>query len=275
MVKGNFPYEASIIVMNKNRIELLEKCLKSIEEFTRDVYYELIIVDALSIDGSRDYLLKNWSERASLIFESDNTSYAASNNRAMKWSYGKYIYLLNNDCQARPHWLRNAIDFAEQNPEVGHVASLVLWPNGTVMSHGANLDRHGNTVVPCMRKSQNALELREIGNYAYAGFGLYKREVLEKIGYLPEFNVPIYWDDTSYSLDVWSLGYDVRYCPSSQIVHVLYHSDREHHREHKALERGRKEFMALWSEFLEKNNGFAPSFPFPFKGERPWRNGER
>ena len=271
MIQKNYPYEASIIVMNKNRIDLLEKCLKSIRDFTEDVYYELIIVDALSTDGSRDYLLSNWADKATIIFEKDNTSYAASNNRAMKWSYGKYIFLLNNDCQVRPHWLRNAIDFAEQMPEVGHVASLVLWPNGTVMSHGANLDRNGNTTIPYIKRDQNAHELEEIGNYAYAGFGLYRRDVLEKIGYLPEFFVPIYWDDTSYGLEVWRAGYDVRYCPASQIVHVLYHSDREHHR--NALERGRKEFMSLWSDFLEKNNGFAPGYPF--NGERPWKNGER
>jgi len=52
MRKSDFRYEASIIVMNKNRVKLLKNCLESIEEYTKDVDYELIIVDALSNDGA-------------------------------------------------------------------------------------------------------------------------------------------------------------------------------------------------------------------------------
>lgn len=283
MVKKNFFYEASIIVMNKNRVQLLQECLKSIKENTKDINYELIIVDALSSDddkvvesgeecrGSRNYLYERWIDKAVVIFEKDNTSYAASNNRAMRWAYGKYVYLLNNDCRVHPNWLRSAIDFMEADKQIGHTASLVMWPHQKIMSHGANLDAKGNTIVPFGGKSM--IEARHVGNYAYAGFGLYRRDVLEQVGYLPEFNVPIYWDDTSYSLDVWRLGLDVRYCPDSVITHVLYHSDRQHHRELKALENGRKEFMALWGDFLEKNDGFAPTYPYT--GVRPWRNGEK
>lgn len=271
MIKENFPYEASIIVMNKNRIELLKNCLESIEAHTKDVNYELIIVDALSSDGSRDYLLTNWANKATLIFEKDNTSYAASNNRAMKWSYGKYIYLLNNDCEARPGWLRNAIDFAEADKTIGHVASLVLWPNGNIMSHGANLSSSGCTTACLRGKPEDHPILQEQMNFAYAGFGLYRRELLEKIDYLPEYPCPIYFDDTSFSLRVWEEGYDVRYCPSSVIVHKLYHEEREHHK--TALADGLKCFNAEWGEFLKENNGFSPDYPFT--GKRPYRNGGR
>lgn len=257
-------YEASIIVMNKNRLDLLAGCLSSIEENTKDVDYELIIVDALSTDNSRDYLFGNWRNKAVIIFEKDNTTYAESNNKAMRWSSGKYIYLLNNDCKVHAGWLRNAIDFAENDKQIGHVASLVLWADGKIMSHGSNINKRGYSEVPFMKQfpSENS---NKIGNYAYAGFGLYRRDVLEKIGYLPEFDVPIYWDDTSYGMDVWRCDYDVRYCPSSIITHCLYHSDREHHK--GAIEKGQKEFMRLWGKFLEENNGFYPGYPFT--GRRP------
>lgn len=272
-IKKDYDYEASIIVMNKNRLNLLINCLNSIEKYTKDVNYELIIVDALSTDGSREYLLSNWCGKASLIFEKDDTSYAASNNRAMKWAYGKYIYLLNNDCEVCEGWLRKAIDFAENNPDVGHVASLVLWPNGEIMSHGANLLANGITDACFRGKPENIPEIKISGNYAYAGFGLYKKELCEKIGFLPEYPVPIYFDDTGYSLDVWRLGFDVRYCPDSKIIHVLYHDEnRKHHIERKAMQKGLEAFMKEWGDFLKENKGFKPDLPFT--GKRPYKKGD-
>lgn len=274
LIKSHYDYEATVIVMNKNRIDLLKNCLESIEEYTKDVNYELIIVDNLSTDGSRDYIQTCWSDKAVLIFEKDTTSYAASNNRAMKWAYGKYIYLLNNDCEVRPGWLRNAIDFAEKNPDVGHVASLVLWPDNTVMSHGANLKENGISIVPFYKKDKEDKILKQQGNYAYAGFGLYKRDICEKVGYLPEYPVPIYFDDTSYSMEVWRAGFTVRYCPESVIIHALYHDhNRKHHEELGAAAIGQKCFMDDWGNFLKENKGFSPDFPFT--GKRPYRNSDK
>lgn len=260
MIKAQLNYEASIIITNKNRLDLLKKCLESIEKYTTDVNYELIVVDSLSTDGTREYLYKEWQDKAVLIFEKDNTSYAASNNRAMKFSYGKYIYLLNNDCEATPRWLRNAIDFAEKDLSIGHVASLVLNENKTVQSFGANLDENGRTIIN--RKADTL----KVGNFAYAGFGLYRRDVLEKVNYLPEYNSCIYWDDTGYGLKIWEAGYDLRYCPDSVICHKYHRSERKH--QDGAMEKGRVDFLAEWGEFLKENKGFYPEFPF--SGKRPY-----
>ena len=79
--KNELNYEASVIVVTRNRPELLKNCLASIEKYSKDVRYELIIVDSSTRKEVRDYLLTNWADRATLIFEHDDTSYAASNNR--------------------------------------------------------------------------------------------------------------------------------------------------------------------------------------------------
>lgn len=263
-------YEASIIVMNRNRKKLLFNCLEAIEKNTKDVNYELIIVDSLSLDGSRELLFNKYQDKATLIFEKDDTSYAVSNNKAMKWSSGKYIYLLNNDCIPHVGWLRNAIDYAENDKQIGHVASLVLWPDSTVMSYGCNITKEGYSELPFSKCLANIPELQRPGNYAYAGFGLYRRDLLEEIGYLPDFDVPIYFDDTHYGMEIWRLGFNVRFCPDSIITHTLYHTDRSHH--NGAQERGLKAFMNVWSNFLQENDGFAPDYPFT--GKRPWRNNE-
>lgn len=270
MIKSQFNYECSIIVMNKNRIDLLQNCLESIEKYTKDVNYELIIVDALSTDGSRDYLLTNWANKASLIFEKDNFSYAESSNKAFKWCKSKYIYLLNNDCEVTPGWLRCAIDFAEINHNIGHIASLVLNHDGTVRSHGANLKANGMSIIPYNKYKIDNIKLKEIRNYAYAGLGLYKRNVWNKVGYIPILGNRLYWEDTAYGLEVWRAGYTVTYCPSSVVIHVYHPSERDGFNEE--IKKGHKAFMDIWGEFLEVNNGFSPEYPF--KGMLPFKSSD-
>lgn len=268
MEKSNCNCECSVIVVNKNRVNLLRNCLESIEKYTKDVKHELIVVDSLSIDGSRDYLLSNWANKATLIFEKDNLSYAESSNRAFKWCKGKYIYLLNNDCEVTPGWLRCAIDFAEINYKIGHVASLVLNHDGTVRSHGANLKANGVSIVPYSKYKIDNIKLKEIKNYAYAGLGLYKRSILEAVNYIPILGNRLYWEDTAYGLEVWRAGYTVTYCPSSVVIHVYHPSERDEF--NKEIEKGHKAFMEIWGEFLQTNDGFSPEYPF--KGMVPFKS---
>ncbi|OQA18883.1 MAG: putative glycosyl transferase [bacterium ADurb.Bin363] len=263
--------EASVIVSHKNRIKLLKKCLQSIEEHTKDVDYKLYIIDAGSSDGSREYLKEKWSDRAELIFEKNPSTYAESNNRVMKLCDTSYIYLLNNDCLVRPGWLRNAIDMVENDKQIGHVASLVLFGDGMVQSHGANITKKGNTHCCYSMWNPDSIRVRQVANFAYAGLGLYRKDLLEKLGYLPEYPSKIYWSDTGWGMKVWRAGFDVRYCPKSEVVHFLDPSERQGHS--LDIETGRRAFMKEWGDFLEKNNGFAPDFPFT--KQRPWKNGEK
>jgi GT2 family glycosyltransferase len=270
MIKSLSGCEASIVIVNRNRVELLKNCLESIEKYTQDVRYELIVVDSISTDASRDFLLSSWAHKATLIFEKDNFSYAESSNRAFKWCSGKYIYLLNNDCEVTPGWLRCAIDFADTNYKIGHVASLVLNNDGTVRSHGANLKADGISIIPYSRYKIDNIKLKEVRNYAYAGLGLYRRSVLDAVGYIPLLGNRLYWEATAYGLEVWRAGYTVTYCPSSVVVHIYHPSERNGFNEE--IKKGHKAFMDIWGEFLQINDGFSPDYPF--KGMVPFKTSD-
>lgn len=269
MIKST--YEASIIIVNKNRVELLKNCLESIEKYTKDVKYELIVVDSLSTDGSRDFLLSSWANKATLIFEKDNLSYAESSNRAFKWCNSEYLYLLNNDCEVTPGWLRNAIDFTKMSKTIGHTVSLVLNKDKTVRSHGANLLKNGLSVIPYSKCNINNERISVVNNYAYGGLGLYRRDVLEKVNYIPLLGNRLYYEDTAYGLEVWRAGYSVTYCPSSIVFHMYHPSERNGF--DKEIEDGHKAFMNTWGNFLENNNGFSPEYPY--KGILPYKNSDK
>lgn len=46
--------DVSIIIVNYNTKRLTDNCIKSIEEKTKDVDYEIILVDNCSTDGSKE-----------------------------------------------------------------------------------------------------------------------------------------------------------------------------------------------------------------------------
>jgi len=267
--KKNTPlFEATIIVMNLNRLECLKNCLKSIEQHTKDVVYELIIFDAGSTKKVKDYLMKEWGKKATLIFSNYKTTYAEANNNVMAGARGKYIYLLNNDCEVTPGWLRKAIDCMEEDKTIGHLASLVLNTNGSVQSHGSNLTEEGDNIILWANKNKDLPVLLEQANYAYAGLGLYREDLAVKVEFLPEYPSKIYYSDVGYGLRIWELGYDVRYYPESKVIHHLDKTERVGHS--SDIVEGKKEFMNEWGQFLLENNGFCPSYPF--KGKRPWSN---
>jgi GT2 family glycosyltransferase len=260
--------EVSIIVSNKNRLNLLKNCLNSIDVFTKDISYDLYIIDSNSTDGSRDYLKENYSNRADLIFEDIQSTYAESNNRVMRKCNTPYIYLLNNDCLVSNRWLLNAVNFAKSDLKVGHVASLVLFEDNKVQSHGANILSNGNTHCCYHGLDRHDALLSKVNNYAYAGLGLYRKDLLEQYDYMPEYPCKIYFSDTGWGMRLWENGYDVRYCPSSIVYHLLHNSERTGH--NQDINNGRIAFMLEYGDFLKSNNGFSPDYPFT--GKRPYQN---
>src|SRR3972149_331284 len=88
--------DVSVIIVNYNSTELLENCLNSINEFTNEIKYEIIVVDNNSVTGDVETLLKKY-DRITLIKNNINKGFGAANNQGVKIAEGKFILLLNND----------------------------------------------------------------------------------------------------------------------------------------------------------------------------------
>lgn len=88
--------DLSIIIVNWNSGKLVYECIKSINENTKSIKYEIIIVDNDSADKS--YLdLVGKEENVRLIYSSENLGFSRGNNLGAKNAKGKYILCLNPD----------------------------------------------------------------------------------------------------------------------------------------------------------------------------------
>jgi len=123
----------SVIIVNWNTRELLERCLCSVYRTETALQAEVIVVDNASGDGSVEMVASRYPE-AILIANPENRGFARANNQAMERATGDYLLLLNPDTEVLGHALSEMIEYADQHPEVAVVGPHLLNPDGSVQS---------------------------------------------------------------------------------------------------------------------------------------------
>jgi GT2 family glycosyltransferase len=110
--------QVSIIMVNYNTLELLRQCLLSIFEKTKDIDFEIIVVDNDSHDGSQQ-MLKNEFPNVILIESPNNLGFGKANNLGAKHAKGKYLFFLNTDTALINNAVKILADFLDYNPKAG------------------------------------------------------------------------------------------------------------------------------------------------------------
>lgn len=124
----------SIIIAVKDTDNYLEKCLKSISFLSNYPNYEVIIVEEKTTN-SKTLQPNNQLSLKHLKLESP-FNYSNANNLGAKSAQGEYLVFLNYSTEVvTEDWLRHLLYYAEQ-PEVGAVGALLLFPDQTVQHAG-------------------------------------------------------------------------------------------------------------------------------------------
>ncbi len=98
--------KTSIIIINWNTENLIRNCINSILENTE--YFEIIVVDNGSTDGSVEYLnsLTN-IENFKILFNKQNAGFSKANNQGAEIAQGKFLCFLNSDTIVKKGWLND------------------------------------------------------------------------------------------------------------------------------------------------------------------------
>jgi GT2 family glycosyltransferase len=90
--------DLSIIIVNWNSANDVRKCVASIFAGTRDVRFEVIVVDSASFDGCGDMLAGEFPE-VHFIQSRDNIGFGRANNLAANSAVGELLLFLNPDTE--------------------------------------------------------------------------------------------------------------------------------------------------------------------------------
>ena len=124
----------SIIIVNWNVRDLLDRCLASILETDLEPdSFEIIVVDSGSHDESAAMVREKYPS-VRLIAQSDNVGFTRGNNIGLAQAQGDYLLLLNPDTEVSPSSLRLLIEYLVENPSTGIVGPHTLNSDGSHQS---------------------------------------------------------------------------------------------------------------------------------------------
>jgi GT2 family glycosyltransferase len=212
--------ELSIVFGTYNRFNHLAECILTIREFVkRD--YEIIVADGGSIDGSREWLVKQ--QDTIMIGERSLNGAVDAYNKAFSIASGKYVAHLNDDCHIQDECLDAACDILDAHADVGQVAIPYI-------------DMRGDPIL-------NRIHMWK-GDVLYANFGVLRRSLGDKIGWWGNY-LHTYGGDCECSFKIWEAGFKV--VPLHG--HAIFH-----HRHKDALRRNNTESHKFFMKWERKVN---------------------
>ncbi|MBU0580817.1 MAG: glycosyltransferase family 2 protein [Candidatus Margulisbacteria bacterium] len=224
--------ELSIIIVNWNVKDLLEKCLDSIAVNPPQCNYEVFVVDNASADGSVNMIQKKFSD-VKLIASDKNLGFAGGNNLALKKAQGQYLLLLNPDTEVLPGALQTYLDFFKDHPKAGAMGvklvnfDLSLQPSCKSFPSWRTLFWSTFFLDVLFPKSQIFGEYemthwdhndeREVDQPMGAALAV-RREVVEKVGLMDE-QFYMYFDEVDWCYRIKKAGYEIWFTPKASIIH--------------------------------------------------------
>ena len=126
--------DLSIIIVNWNVRDLLDRCLASIYAADIDAdSLEIIVVDSASDDGSIKMVGDKYPA-VKLMSEADNIGFTRGNNIGLEQAQGEYLLLLNPDTEVSRDGIGTLIDFMQANPKLGIAGPKTLNSDGSHQS---------------------------------------------------------------------------------------------------------------------------------------------
>jgi len=119
--------ELSIVIVTWNSERWIERCLRSLPAACEGLSYEVVVYDNASIDGTLRLLPDDMTR---VIRSQQNDGFAAGTNRALAEVRGRYIFLLNPDCDLDPRALTLLCEFLDHNPNAAAAAPLLVGEGG-------------------------------------------------------------------------------------------------------------------------------------------------
>ena len=217
--------KVSVVVLNYNGGSLLGECFKALQrqEFRN---FEIIVVDNGSAGDTKDMIEQQLKqngliERSKILMLDKNKGFSGGNIAGLMAATGDYVVTLNNDTSAEGPWIDELVSPMENGNEIGICASLLNV-------HGLhNIDSAGDGFSRALKgfkrgegKAPVHFDKREHVFGACAGAALYRREMLDDIGFFDEDFFLIY-EDTDLNFRAQLAGWKVMYVPTAVVHHKV------------------------------------------------------
>ena len=230
-------FDVSVIIVNWNAGKYLEETVNSLREQTRDISYEIILIDNNSNKDEESYLyLENLVkfDNVTLIKSNENLGFAKANNVGMSLAKGRNFLILNPDVVMHNNVIKVLSEYLDNNADVGMVGPKIFDINGNFQQNCMkgkpypmdtlfHLIGLAKAFPKCKALNGYALrylnrdEINECGGLSGC-CTLLKKSLYEEIGGMDE-QFFMYQEETDWGLRTAKAGYKTVYNPNAEITH--------------------------------------------------------
>lgn len=208
----------SVIIINYNTADFLEKCLESITAQT-EIDFEIIVVDNASRDNRYHAVLQKIPS-VKLIENHMNFGFAKANNQALKMCVNEYVFFLNPDTEVGYRTFKLMVGFMDANPDIGLAGVKIINPDGSFQSGEKRF-------YPCQQYAKGELmDLRGKIAWVSGAAMIARRNVIETIGGFDE-DFFLYGEEQDLCLRIRRAGWLIGYIPNAVVVHWGGQSERD------------------------------------------------
>lgn len=264
--------DVSIFIQAFNRLEKTKRCVESVLKYTKDIDYELILIDNGSSDGTLEYFKSVVYCKKRIIHITKNVSAMYCGPNVCMGQMGKFICWLPNDIIVTARWLENLLICMRSDPKIGMVNPVssntsnlqcVELPYKTYAEMQKEAERYDHSDP---RKWEDRQRLITLGT-------LYRKEVLLASGW-PVNDAGFFHDfgDDDVTFKIRRAGYRTVLAKDTWICHDhdLRHGESKDPVEfQRSLEIGRENFREKYfgvDAWDDVNNYYIPymgDFPTP------------
>lgn len=230
--------DVSIIIVNYNTKDFVTKCLESLDKYTENVSTEIIVVENLSTDDSFEYLdslNKKRKEKFKLIRASQNKGFAAGNNIGIREATGRYVLLLNPDCEIiEDNTITKVVEYMDSNQKIGITGCKLLNSDKSTQGSGGyfptlpkvfswmlfldNLPLANSVLKPYHPKIDSYYDKDHSQDWVTGAFFMIRREVINKVGTMDE-DYFVYVEELDYCYQAVGAGWKVQYLRAPSVIH--------------------------------------------------------
>ena len=184
---------------------------------------EVIVVDNASTQDEATEIEKRY-QQVKVIKSDENLGFAGGNNLGIQAAHGKYLFFINNDAiLPQLSALSLLINRLESSDQIGMVCPKIRFTWGEQPIQYA-----GYTPLSKITLRNKSIGFGEQDNgqydtphptpYAHGAAMMVKREVIEKVGMMPECYF-LYYEELDWSMMIRRAGYEIWYEPACTIFH--------------------------------------------------------
>ncbi|MDD2705320.1 MAG: glycosyltransferase family 2 protein, partial [Acidocella sp.] len=218
----------SILIPFRDHIEMTLECVTAIRKYTKDVPYEIILLDNWSMSPEAEAFTAAQAniEGTKVIRIAEPFNYSRINNIGVKAARYPFLLFLNNDVFVDDTlWLRRMLDEAQVNNSVGAVGAKLLYPGGTVQHAGVVLGVGGvadhafrGIAGDAPGYMMHAMAAQEISAVTGACM-LVRKMAFEALCGFDEQELTIAFNDVDLCVKLMRAGWKVIYMPDAVAEH--------------------------------------------------------